>query len=256
MPTDADDEPALHGDDKCAAEVLTDCYDALEHAQGSADVRTQMEKFCRQMGFSSFAYALTLKIPSLKPQRHFINGYPQRWLERYLARDYFAIDPLVKHAQTSTLPAVWGERTLHDSSATEFWEEARSVGLSSGLSFVISERAGATGIFSLARDTAMDQSGQELAALIGRGQMFASLVHHACCRLQVPKLLPQANTVLTARERECLKWSADGKTAWELGQILGISARTAVFHLNNAMQKLGATNKTQAIVRAVALQLI
>lgn len=248
MPTNADD--------RLAVEVLTDAYDALEHARTTEDVRAQMEKFSRQMGFGSFAYALTIKVPSLKPQRYLINGYPQRWLDLYLARDYFGIDPLVRHAQCSTLPAVWGERSLHDSSATEFWEEAWGFGLKSGLSFVMCERSGATGIFSLARDSTIDQSGQELAALIGRGQMFASLVHHAACRLEVPKLLPQANTALTARERECLKWSADGKTAWELGQILGISARTAVFHLNNAMQKLGATNKTQAIVRAVALRLI
>lgn len=248
METNADDRPAVA--------VLTDCYDALKHAHTSADVRAQMSKFARQMSFCSFAYALTIKVPSLKPQRHFINGYPQRWLDRYLARDYFDIDPLVRHARRSTLPAVWGERIFHDSSAQEFWEEAWSHGLKSGLSFVVCERTGTTGIFSLARDGAMDETGQELAALIGRGQMFASLAHQACCRLEVPKLVPQAGTVLTARERECLKWSADGKTAWELGQILGISARTAVFHLNNAMQKLGATNKTQAIVRAVALHLI
>jgi DNA-binding CsgD family transcriptional regulator len=29
-----------------------------------------------------------------------------------------------------------------------------------------------------------------------------------------------------------------------------------VFHINNVIQKLGASNKTQAIVRAVALKLV
>jgi hypothetical protein len=32
--------------------------------------------------------------------------------------------------------------------------------------------------------------------------------------------------------------------------------RTAVFHMNNAIKKLGATNKIQAIVRAVVLKLL
>ena len=35
----------------------------------------------------------------------------------------------------------------------------------------------------------------------------------------------------------------EGKTAWEVGAILGISERTAVLHVNNAMHKLGCTSK-------------
>jgi DNA-binding CsgD family transcriptional regulator len=86
--------------------------------------------------------------------------------------------------------------------------------------------------------------------------MFASLLHHAVCRIDLPKLLPEMIASLTPRESECLKWAADGKTAWEIGRILGVAERTAVFHLNNVIQKLGASNKSQAIVRAVALRLV
>ncbi|TIR87267.1 MAG: helix-turn-helix transcriptional regulator, partial [Mesorhizobium sp.] len=39
---------------------------------------------------------------------------------------------------------------------------------------------------------------------------------------------------LTAREYECAQWAACGKTAWEIGCILGITRRTAAFHLDNA----------------------
>jgi len=48
----------------------------------------------------------------------------------------------------------------------------------------------------------------------------------------------------------------EGKTAWEVGRILGISEQTAARHLNNATQKLGCSNKMQAIVKALRLQLI
>jgi DNA-binding CsgD family transcriptional regulator len=125
-----------------------------------------------------------------------------------------------------------------------------------GLSFAVHEQPGVTGIFSLARDKQIDLPAAEMAALIGRAQMFASMLHHAVVRIDLPKLLPHGNVALTARERECLKWSADGKTAWEIGQILNITERTVVFHVNNVIQKLQASNKTQAIVRAVALKLV
>lgn len=237
--------------------LLCDAFDAMERASSSDELRVEMDKFAREMGFEHFAYALTITAPSLKPQQYIINGYPPEWVERYLARGYFKIDPLVHHAQRSTLPAIWTDQMFHDGkAAAEFWEEATHFGLQSGISFAVHEQPGVTGIFSIGRDKQLDLQGIDLAALVGRAQMFASLLHHAVVRIDLPKLLPEQNTPLTARERECLKWAADGKTAWEIGQILSIAERTAVFHVNNVIQKLGASNKTQAIVRAVALKLI
>jgi len=137
-----------------------------------------------------------------------------------------------------------------------FWEEAREFGLNAGLSFGVHGEPGTLGIFSMSRDQLIDLEGQELAALLGRGHVFATVLHQVACRLEMPQRLALRDTVLTPRERECLKWSAEGKTAWEIGQILGIAERTAVFHINNVVQKLSAANKTQAIVRAVALNLL
>lgn len=236
--------------------LLCDAYDAMERAKDSAELRIEMEKFAREMGFQHFAYALTIKAPSLRSQQYFINGFPQQWLDRYLSNGYFKVDPLVRHAENSTMPAIWSDQMFHHGRSAEFWEEAQAFGLQAGLSFAVREQPGVTGIFSLARDKVLDLQGQDLAALIGRAQMFASLLHHAVARIDLPKLLPQQNATLTAREQECLKWAADGKTAWEIGQILSIAERTAVFHVNNVIQKLGAANKTQAIVRAVALKLV
>ena len=48
---------------------------------------------------------------------------------------------------------------------------------------------------------------------------------------------------------------AAGKTAWEVGTILGISERTVRFHLNAAREKLQCTTTTQAVARAVSEQL-
>ncbi len=58
---------------------------------------------------------------------------------------------------------------------------------------------------------------------------------------------------LTSREIECLKWVALGKTSWEISLILGISSRTADFHVQNAMAKLDATSRQQAIYNAMSL---
>jgi LuxR family transcriptional regulator, quorum-sensing system regulator SolR len=235
---------------------LLEALEALLGAKTTDELRLEVDRFAKEMGFDSFAYMLSISVPSIKPQRFLLNGYPAQWVDRYVSSDYFKIDPLVRLAQKSTLPLIWDEHQLQGAKEFEFWEEAREFGLSGGLSFAVHDQPGAIGIFSMSRDQMVDVKDQELAALLGRGQVFTSLLHQSVCRLELPHLLSMGDIMLTPRERECLKWSAEGKTAWEIGQILGIAERTAVFHINNVVQKLGAANKTQAIVRAVALNLL
>ena len=62
--------------------------------------------------------------------------------------------------------------------------------------------------------------------------------------------------LLTPRERETLLWAAAGKSAADTGDILGITERTVTAHIVSACQKLDATNKTQAVARAMQYRLI
>jgi len=61
---------------------------------------------------------------------------------------------------------------------------------------------------------------------------------------------------LTARELECLRWTAQGKTDSEIGTILTISARTARFHIENAKRKFGVSTRIQAVAEALKLRAI
>jgi DNA-binding CsgD family transcriptional regulator len=61
---------------------------------------------------------------------------------------------------------------------------------------------------------------------------------------------------LTRREVEVLNWTKEGKSAWAVGQILGMSEATVQSHLRNVRRKMGVSSKHQAILRAIALGLI
>jgi PAS domain S-box-containing protein len=74
---------------------------------------------------------------------------------------------------------------------------------------------------------------------------------------QPATLQPAPETpAISDRERECLRWVSVGKTAWETAVILGLSRRTIEFHLNNAVRKLGASNKVHATTTAIRLGLL
>lgn len=56
---------------------------------------------------------------------------------------------------------------------------------------------------------------------------------------------------LTAREVEVMAWICDGKSDWQIGRILAISAKTVNFHVENVKRKCGVATRMQAVVSAI-----
>ncbi len=72
------------------------------------------------------------------------------------------------------------------------------------------------------------------------------LISHALQEAAYPLFSNELRTYphirLTKRERECLKWAADGLTAAEIATQLSRSLAVVTLHLASAMHKLGAKN--------------
>lgn len=61
---------------------------------------------------------------------------------------------------------------------------------------------------------------------------------------------------ITARQLECLLWVQAGKSATDIGGILGISGRTVESHLARVCEHLGVKTRLQAVLKAQAMGLI
>jgi DNA-binding CsgD family transcriptional regulator len=57
---------------------------------------------------------------------------------------------------------------------------------------------------------------------------------------------------LSVRERQCLELAARGMTSNDIGDKLGITERTANFHVGNIIRKTGVLNRKEAIAVAIA----
>lgn len=75
-------------------------------------------------------------------------------------------------------------------------------------------------------------------------------------RRKISLLNEETNTPISNRERECLQWASQGKTSWEISQILGVSESTVIYHLRNATRKLNAANRLQAVTKALKASII
>lgn len=56
--------------------------------------------------------------------------------------------------------------------------------------------------------------------------------------------------ILSKREQEVLGHVLAGRTSREIGELIGLSARTVEFHRANVMAKLGAANATELVANA------
>jgi DNA-binding CsgD family transcriptional regulator len=67
---------------------------------------------------------------------------------------------------------------------------------------------------------------------------------------------PSAARLITERQLECLAWVQEGKSATDIGAILGLSGRTVEKHIIKVCGHLGVKTRVQAVVRARELGLI
>ncbi|MEQ1793459.1 MAG: helix-turn-helix transcriptional regulator [Nitrospira sp.] len=88
---------------------------------------------------------------------------------------------------------------------------------------------------------------------------FFACVEKMHTRLEVkpsPPHVPSNTCHLSPRELTVLLWMKEGKTNWEIAQILGLSERTVRFHVGSIFEKLDVTSRTQAVARALGEGLI
>jgi DNA-binding CsgD family transcriptional regulator len=198
---------------------------------------------------------LGLNIPLGTERKRFMHcAYSDMWIKHCASRVPVTGSHLGGLALALRLPLDWSE--LPDT------PEAQSLvrlanGPESGLrlfSLPLRTIVGELAIFCIGTDMATDDWEAQKSMLMREFQVLASYFHQHILRIYGHDAAKEM--LMSARELDCLKWMAAGKTAWEASVILGISERTVRFHLNAAREKLNCMTTTQAVAKAVSQQLI
>lgn len=220
----------------------------LAASHDMADLQDALAKTAASLDLPSFAYLF----PSAQPgcNTGLISTYPHAWTSHYLRNGYETVDPVVHQARLRRGAFRWGaERDLDlSSSQQQLMDEASQFGIRRGFTIPIHDRRGLFAALTFATD-----EGKPLFfKMIERYDLtlrLIAMVFHVYARERLPAAGTVDGVALSRREIECLEWAARGKSAWDIGHILGISQRTATFHLDNAKKKLGVRTVTQAAIR-------
>ena len=237
-------------------EAAESIYSAMAKTCTMDDVRSCIERFTALV---QYAYYICEFLPADKLTYRAIalHNYPDHWLDRAsrFPATWYEKDPVFAHMLTNPLPLVWTRRTYEQADIGAVWEESSAFGIGAGVAVAVACAHGITLRIGISRDEKQGEPAADATALKAHLLLFATCLKAQLTDVLIPQLRRLAPN-LTLRELEALKWTRAGKTAWELGQILGISYGTANFHLQNAQRKLSSTDKHQAVLRAINLQLI
>ena len=237
-------------------EAADSIYSVMAQTRSMREVRSCIERFTELVDHT---YYICEFLPADKTLLRSIalHNYPDIWLARasYFPDSWYQRDPVFAHILVNPVPLEWARSTYEQAQVCEVWEESSALGIGAGFAVAVSCAHGITLRIGISRDQKHCNSSGEAAAVKAHLLLFATCLKAQLADVLMPELWTAAPK-LSGREIDALKWTRAGKTAWELGQILGISRGTANFHLENAKRKLASTDKHQAVLRAINLQLI
>ncbi len=246
--------------------VWGEAVDFLADVDQIADLETLKSNFSDNIhhyGLNSYVCSGSLRYDKTLEYELMAEDLPEGFLDAFESR-CITDNPSTKLLVSSSKPFVWSELYKDLGTAASCLDEtaevARSFGMANGICVPIHHPGGYVGAMGIAGPAA-DISKEAVIIL----QMMAIHFHERvrelsskrekrCGKAPNNKKTKGAKEgcALSPRERECVGWVAEGKTDWDIGEILGISQSTAHFHIENAKKKLQVPTRVQLVVKAIS----
>ena len=234
---------------------------AIDKADDAAHCLDALHRAAQELGWSRFAYgwAPALRFRAGESYPVLTRGLPASWKRDWDRHGRH--DPYMEHACGTPLPFAWSHVIEKEDSLSGKQRDCISyvndaIGTSIALTIpvhVSGRRPAFVSLIGERRRSSMEgdvQDDQMIALMRLLGQSLDDrLFGKAGCQ-------GAEDNRLSTRERECMVWTARGKTVDDIAAILDISADTVRVYMKRIMGKLQVSNKTHAVAKALALGMI
>jgi DNA-binding CsgD family transcriptional regulator len=224
-----------------------DFMDLVNACDNPQTLTQSFQAFLEGIGFSAFVLG-DPTFPKLhREDRVWSTTWPDEWRDRWVQKNYIAIDPLIYQLEAHNVPCRWrAVRKLADPHGARVMDEARDFRFNDGLA--VSMHAQSGGVVGMAMGTEKYELGKD-----GERCLHMAAIYYQS-RMDVLRPRQILNTTvdkLSVKEKDCLSWVAVGKSDWEISVIQGTSEHTVHNQVKSAMRKLDATTRTQAVTIAL-----
>ncbi len=182
--------------------------------------------------------------------------YDAEWAEHYENEELYRIDPVVLGAFQRFNPYSWKSLAWDKKPARRFFMEALDGGVGNqGVSVPIRGPNGEFSLFSLSHTCSDEEWAKFLSVWMSDLLLIGHYLHSA---VRVLENMDDISTYvsLSPRETDALRLLGAGMNRGRAAEFLQISEHTLRVYIESARFKLGASNTTHAVAKAMAQGLI
>ncbi|MCA3755843.1 MAG: autoinducer binding domain-containing protein [Alphaproteobacteria bacterium] len=228
--------------------------DALDDCRSLQEVQALFSTSIAPLGFTVSACGAFFPTSKGPAAQFFFQTWPQDWIKLYQERNFVAVDFGVAEARRRIAPFTWADALAERSlsrAEQDLWDTVREWGWHDGFSVPIHGPAGYFGLVTMG-----GRPGHLSTSVRNALHMLAFQTHERCRALSGLQAVADARVALTARELECLRWVAAGKSDGEIAALLELSANTVKGHVDSGRRKLAVVTRPQAVARLVLAGLL
>jgi LuxR family transcriptional regulator, quorum-sensing system regulator BjaR1 len=250
--------------------------DAIESSTTIEELKRKLQLIIEGFGFAAFSFVDAGR-PHLDIPFHF-GTTGEKWESLYHLNSFIHVDPMISKARRTNTPFTWGKVDLpqrtgkHKPRSHVLMEAARDHGFKNGYVFPFHFVDKQGRIYSTVNGLFWKDEASRLNFLLSqplkheldllllywtqRAIDIAGPIYRNQSQFGTSHAEGKKDANLSDREREVLTWAGRGLTVVDTGEVLKIGDETVQSHIRNAIAKLGATNKTHAVAKAIHLALI
>lgn len=205
-----------------------------------------LEAATKELGFDHYAVSFEPRARRGPTKSALIHNYPAEWANLYVTFDLAGHDPVRRACGRSIIGFEW-QRIQNLIPMTLGDHRMLAAGLEVGVAdgFTVPRHLPGDGsgscTFAIGPRTALPRERLQLAEILG------GLAIAAARGLTGNDSMPP-KPVLSDRQRECVLWTARGKTAADTATILGIKEMTVVRHLQDARERYNVSSSQLLIL--------
>lgn len=228
--------------------VTQDLSQEISCANDEAALFAVLARATATMRFDHFALAYDRR-GLTDPGSLLVHNYPEGWATVYNGFDLGKADPIRRAGERALTGFSWHELE-HYVPLTKGDRQMLAVGRENGLvdgytvpRHLVGEASG-TCTFVIRHERDLPPDMRHCAEIVGATALAAAR------RISGARPV-DPRPVLSERQRECVLWSARGKTAGEIAAILGISEETVTQHLKNARERYDVHGRQMLVLCAM-----
>lgn len=212
--------------------------------------------FANDLDFGIVSAALITRRPGRATDYAVVSNTPMGFEDAQRDEGDAQRDPVVQRLRSLSLPFAYDQSLYVQEEAGDLWETQAAFGYKTGIAVALHLPNSRHFVLGVDREDELPGDPDHLTRLFADLQLLAVHAQDAACRLLSSDSSEAPPIHLTPREKEILKWTMEGKSAWAVAQILNCSEATVNFHVRNVLRKLDCANKHQAMLKAFSLGLV